>query len=324
MLQLILLAIAKLSTGFSIFYALIVVLTRVGVVEYRQNQLAGTMGLVLMTSLLALQVSHFVFLDSGIKFVYSQYYISLLAVVAPTFYFFSRPVLMADYSFSPVQLLHYSPVFLLYFLPYGTGFMTAFFIGIGYLIWLVRAIMALAQHREKFKHELYVLLAVFVIAFVAALLGLFKVWLGSEVFFSLHAIAIGMAFFLVAIALNHSPGLSKQVSEAAKHTYAVTTLSNLNLETKIKELELLMNEKHLYRESDLDLQTVASKLEMTGHQLSELINTQLSMSFSSFLRVQRVEAAKVMLVNEPSSSVLSIGMAVGFASQSNFYDAFSR
>ncbi|MCF6301547.1 MAG: helix-turn-helix domain-containing protein, partial [Proteobacteria bacterium] len=61
-----------------------------------------------------------------------------------------------------------------------------------------------------------------------------------------------------------------------------------------------------------------------AHQLSELINTRLGMSFSSFLRVQRVEAAKTMLKNEPNSSVLSIGMAVGFASQSNFYTAFSK
>ncbi|MCF6300319.1 MAG: helix-turn-helix domain-containing protein [Proteobacteria bacterium] len=319
-----LLIIAQLLIGFSICYALVVLLTRMVQADYRQSRLAGIMGLVLMLSLIALQVSHFLLLDSGIKFVYSQYYLSLLAVVAPAFYFFSKPVLMADHSFKPVELLHFSPVLLVFFFPYNMSFMFVFLVGMGYLIWLVRVILALVHHRRDFKLELWVLSVVFLIAFMAALLGLSKIWLNDELFFALIATAIGVAFFLIAIALSHSSGFSKQVAEAAKAFYAVSTLSNLNLVEKIKELQLLMDNEKLYHKSNLDLLTVAGKLDMTAHQLSELINTQLGLSFSSFLRVQRVEAAKVMLINEPRSSVLSIGMAVGFASQSNFYDAFSK
>lgn len=315
---------AKILTGFSIGYALVIIATRMSHEDYHQNPLAAIMGLVLMLSLIALQVSHFLFLDSGITFVYSRYYVCLLTVVAPAFYFFSRPVLMADNSFSFIKLLHFFPVLLVYFLPYNMSFVLTFFIGMCYLIWLVRVILALAHHRRDFKLQLWVLSVVFSIAFMAALLGLLKIWLDGELFFALIATAIGVAFFLIAAALSHSSGFSKQVAEAAKAFYAVSTLSNLNLVEKIKELQLLMDNDKLYHKSNLDLLTVAGKLDMTAHQLSELINTQLGLSFSSFLRVQRVEAAKVMLVNEPRSSVLSIGMEVGFASQSNFYDAFSK
>ena len=319
-----LLTITKLLIGFSIFYAFVIVVTRVGHEEYQQKPVAAIMGLILMLCLTALQVSHFLLLDSGIEFVYNKYYVSLLAVVAPAFYFFSKPVLMADDSFKPIQLFHFIPVFALYFFPYNMGFMCAFFIGIAYLIWLVRAILALTQHRKTFKLELVILSVVFTIAMIVAFFGVLKIWIDSDTFVALHASAIGIVFFLIAIALNHSPGLSKQVTEAARQTYAVTTLSKLNLEETINQLQQLMDDERLYQESNLDLLTVASKLDITTHQLSELVNTKLGMSFSSYLRTQRIEAAKEMLINEPRSSVLSIGMAVGFATQSNFYDAFSK
>ena len=37
-----------------------------------------------------------------------------------------------------------------------------------------------------------------------------------------------------------------------------------------------------------------------------------------------MEEARKMLVNEPKASVLSVGMSVGFTTQSNFYAAFKE
>lgn len=65
-------------------------------------------------------------------------------------------------------------------------------------------------------------------------------------------------------------------------------------------------------------------MDLSSHQLSELINTQFDISFSQYIRQQRIEAAQQLLVNEPKYSVLSIGMEVGFKSQSNFYAAFKE
>ena len=52
------------------------------------------------------------------------------------------------------------------------------------------------------------------------------------------------------------------------------------------------------------------------------MNVHLGKSFARFLREQRVAAARRMLVAEPSASVLSVGLSVGFSAQSNFYEAF--
>ena len=48
------------------------------------------------------------------------------------------------------------------------------------------------------------------------------------------------------------------------------------------------------------------------------------MGFSRLVRQHRVDAAKKMLIAEPRASVLSVGLSVGFTSQSNFYVAFKE
>ena len=78
----------------------------------------------------------------------------------------------------------------------------------------------------------------------------------------------------------------------------------------------------IYTDSSLSLPSLAKRLELSTHQLSELMNTRLGKGFSRYLREYRVDAAKVMLCDEPSASVLSVGLSVGFTSQSNFYEAF--
>jgi transcriptional regulator GlxA family with amidase domain len=48
------------------------------------------------------------------------------------------------------------------------------------------------------------------------------------------------------------------------------------------------------------------------------------MGFSRLVRQYRVDTARQMLLDEPRASVLSVGMAAGFNSQSSFYVAFKE
>jgi methylphosphotriester-DNA--protein-cysteine methyltransferase len=54
------------------------------------------------------------------------------------------------------------------------------------------------------------------------------------------------------------------------------------------------------------------------------LNTKLNLGFSQYLRQQRIDEAKELLVSQPKASVLTIGLEVGFSSQSNFYEAFKE
>ncbi len=85
-----------------------------------------------------------------------------------------------------------------------------------------------------------------------------------------------------------------------------------------------MKVSRLYQNESLNLAMVAEAMSLTSHQLSELVNRQFGINFSRYIREQRVNAAKLILINEPKSSVLSIGLEVGFGTQSSFYAAFSE
>ena len=104
----------------------------------------------------------------------------------------------------------------------------------------------------------------------------------------------------------------------------MSTLTAIDCDAKLSLLEELMQSDKLFKQSNLDRQTIANELDLSTHQLSELINTKIGMGFSQYLRQQRINAAKVLLLSQPNASVLSIGLEVGFSSQSNFYEAFKE
>ena len=315
--------IAILLIGFSIYYILVLVLTHFKKDNYQNRRVTHFMGLLLLLSLAGLQLVHFNYLQQNSEIIYSQIYLALLFLVAPAFYFYARPLLKAQNHFKPLQILHFSPLFAVFLFSYKVTFTLAFIIGSGYLLWLLISIYALRQHRDKFKAEMLLLSFVFVIAVTVSILALIMP-IAEKLFFSLYASAVGLALLMVALVLSNKPKISETVLQVARETYAVSTLLSVNCQAKIVELKQLMNEDKLYQQNNLDLQTCAAELSLSTHQLSELINTKLAKSFSKYLRQHRVAAAKKLLISQPLASVLSIGLEVGFSSQSNFYDAFKE
>ncbi len=320
--------LALLLTGYSIFYAISLSLTHFYCENYKEQKLAQLMGIVLIVALSSLQLSHFFYLldsgnlEGGSQFIHTSYYVALLFLVAPAFYLFSKPLLTANNSFQPLQLLHFMPVSLAFILPHNIAIQVAFGLGGLYLIWLAVRLYALRKQRQNFRLELLILGVAFVIATLALVLGFLIPIISEKLFFTLYACAIGLAFIMINLVLNYAPKITNEVVEAARETYATSTLSNIDCEQSLKDLQTLMQEKKLYQENTVDLYTVASELGLSNHQLSELINTQLGKSFSRYIREYRVDAAKDLLLSNPKASVLSIGLSVGFTSQSNFYEAF--
>ena len=246
----------------------------------------------------------------------------LLFAVAPSFYLFSKPLLHAKNNLEPIQLLHVFPILCAPFVSLELALPASFTLGAGYLLWLARRVYMLRAQRARFRTELAVLGVVFVIAIVVLIMGLSLPILKEKLFFTLYASSIGCAFLLVSLVLNLKPQLSTDVVEAARDTYNISTLVNVDCAIELDKLKSLMTNDRLYQRPDLDLPSLAEKMNLTSHQLSELINTRIGTGFSRYIREFRVEAAKELLLAEPTASVLSVGLSVGFTSQSNFYDAF--
>lgn len=317
-------SLAILLSGFSIFSAMIIVLTHFRGENYQNQGMSRAMGLILLLALSALQLAHFAWLYLDQAWVVTLPYRMTLFAVAPAFFLFSQPLLRPQ-ALSPIRtglVGHALPVLISPWLPDGLALPLAFIVGAGYLLWLTYCLYCLRRERSGFHREMLLLGGVFVIAIGVSVLGLGQGAVPGKPFYSLYAISIGAAFFLVQTTLGLRPKLSVEVRESVQAAYASSTLTKVDCHSMLSALDALMQTDRIYVDADLSLPSLAERLGLTTHQLSELINVRLGKGFSRYLREQRIAAAKAMLRDEPSASVLSVGLSVGFTSQSNFYEAF--
>ena len=322
-------SLAVLLAGYSVIAAGVVAVTQLR--PAGDDVLSLRAGGVLLAALAGLQASHFVSMLGAPGMAHgladwtdNPAYRLLLFTVAPAFFLYARALLAprSQRVTLPQVVLHALPAAVGALLPMDIALPLAFLVGAGYLLWLGRLLYALRAGREQFLLEVRLLGGVFAIAVCVAVLGVFRASLPEGLFHELHAIAVGLAFVLVQVTLGLRPHLPVEVGETARAAYSNTTLSGVDCEAVVARLATLMQAERLYADTALSLPRLAGRLGITPHQLSELLNTRLGKGFARFLREHRVAAAKAMLLAEPAASVLSVGLAVGFSAQSNFYDAF--
>ena len=198
----------------------------------------------------------------------------------------------------------------------------AFAIGAGYALWFTRFVYGMRRQRNRFRFEMFFFALFAVMAVLVLVLGFSIPYMDPAIFYYSYSISIGLALMLVVAALVVFPEIRTDVSDRARLAYATSTLGGVNVDAKLRELERLMLDEKVFQNENLNLGMLAEMLELSSHQLSELINSRFGYGFSRYVREQRVEEAKRLLAGDDKSSVLSISLMTGFRSQSNFYSAF--
>lgn len=312
-----------LVIGFSVVSAVVLLFAYLFFLDEMEKSPLGMVACVVMVAALAaLQLEHLQFLLTGTDLFETTRYVVLLLTTPPAFYFFSREILLPDHALSPWQSVHLLPVGLGFVLPPGLVAPAAFVLGAGYAVWLARIVHGMRRHVRRFRFEMFFFGFFAVIAVLVLVLVLLIPWIESSTFYIAYAGFIGLALILVTAAMIVFPEMLSDISDAAKLSYAASTLNDVDVEAKLARLEVLMDEDRIYQNENLNLALLAAAMELSSHQLSELINTRFGIGFSRFVRERRVAEAKRLLLDEPGTSVLTIGLAVGFRSQSNFYAAF--
>lgn len=92
----------------------------------------------------------------------------------------------------------------------------------------------------------------------------------------------------------------------------------------IGKLDILMKEDKIYLDETLTLKIIAEKLDITQHQLSEILNDRLGQSFTEYINISRIEESKQLLLSKKEASILEIAYESGFNSKSSFYNAFKK
>jgi len=280
--------------------------------------------MVLLLALSAIQRWHFdFFIDDVDLFTHAPYRFWLF-LVPPMFYIFSRAILLPGAKNTPLLLLHLSPLLLNFIPRYEIAIVLLFLVGTGYALWFANLIYSLRAQRARFKVEMFFFGFFAFLALLVLTMGILIPYIDNAYFYYFYSNSIALAFILIVTALIIFPDLLNDIAAVATLSYASSTLTDVNIEASLNKLEELMKSSKLYQNENLNLAMVAEAMEMSSHQLSELINVHFGMSFSRYIREQRIAAAKSLLASQQDSSILAISLETGFKSQSNFYAAFKE
>jgi AraC-like DNA-binding protein len=290
--------------------------------DLQKSGLAKISCAALLAGLASLQYCHYLSLTSDFDALASRFYLFLLMSVPACFYYFSRFVLFPEHQPRLSKLVHLLPACAGLLLPSGVVPSLAFLIGTVYCLWFAYLVLKLRNQHSRFNLERFFFGLFAGFAILALVLGLLIPYLEHSFFYIAYGNSIGITMLLVMIAVVIFPDMLSDIQQIAEIAYSNSKLGGIDIEAKKTELESLIGQESIYQNEKLSLVTMAGMLDLTGHQLSELVNTQYGYGFSRFVRIERVEQAKRLLIEEPDTSILAISIMTGFQSQSNFYSAF--
>lgn len=91
-----------------------------------------------------------------------------------------------------------------------------------------------------------------------------------------------------------------------------------------ERLTKLMKEEQLYKNPNLKLRELASRMNISQHKLSQLLNDNIGENFNNYINRLRTENAISILRTNKVFTLEAIGYESGFASKSGFYSTFKR
>lgn len=111
-----------------------------------------------------------------------------------------------------------------------------------------------------------------------------------------------------------------------EHKYKTSALLPETVEQVLPRLLQLMEKEKVYLKADLNLKTLAQRLNVHYNYLSQIINEQMRQGFNDFINGYRIEEAKRKLLDpaEDNKTILDIAYDTGFYSKSVFNTAFKK
>ena len=131
-------------------------------------------------------------------------------------------------------------------------------------------------------------------------------------------------YFLTFLLLNNKE--NTLLAMKPKKKYTNSSLSEKEIQSYKKQIELALNEKEIYLDRNLDLQKFADELNISKTQLSEIISKGHGKTFNDLINFYRVKKFEELIIKPEykSYSILGVAEIAGFNSKTTFNNAFKK
>ena len=111
-----------------------------------------------------------------------------------------------------------------------------------------------------------------------------------------------------------------------KEKYKGSPLNPSFADECITRLKYLMEIEKVYCHADITLQSLAERISIAPHLLSQLLNERMDRNFSDYINGYRIEEAKKILQSSRGSQrkISAVAIEVGFSTMAAFYNAFKK
>ncbi len=118
----------------------------------------------------------------------------------------------------------------------------------------------------------------------------------------------------------------ENVNIELRQKYETYRIDDDTAEKMLEELKVYMEKEKPYKNSAVTMQDVADAVNLSPHNLSQIINLHLNRNFYNFINDYRIEEAKKMLKNPEyeSKTILEIAYESGFNAKTTFNSVFKK
>jgi YesN/AraC family two-component response regulator len=140
----------------------------------------------------------------------------------------------------------------------------------------------------------------------------------------LFATYISVVIYLISFQVVGQSGFFKSTSLIEQQKYKSSSLTVEQRNAVLKKLRDVMGQEKPFMKPDFSLPQLADQLNISVHQLSQVINEGLEKSFFEMMAEYRIEEAKRLLKEKLNIKVEEIAEEVGYNSKSSFNAAFKK
>lgn len=120
--------------------------------------------------------------------------------------------------------------------------------------------------------------------------------------------------------------LKNDDNSPAKKEYKKTALKDEQIDELIEKVKTALEVDKLYLNPKLSLKELSDRTGISTHNLTELINTQMNLSFYDLINNYRIEEIKKLIEDdtEKKYSLLAMAYEAGFSSKTSFNTIFKK